>query len=447
MKGTLNRRFSRIAAPFIELFGLSPSAATVVVLLVGLILFLAVFWFFYSAPPKKITITSGFAGSTFETNAIRYSHTLASNRVTLKILSSEGSLKNFERLSDSNYPVDVGFIQSGMTNRPNGRKLMSLGSVAFQPLLVFYRSNAPAGLLSDFKGKRLAIGSVGSGTHSLALTLLGLNGIAPGGSTSLLEIEAADAAKALIEGKLDAAFLMGDSASPQVMRQLLQTPGIELFDFTQADAYTRRLSYLNKLIFPKGAIDFGKNIPSHDVALVAPTIELVAVANLHPALVDLVIEAAQEVHGTSGLFKRKGEFPAPMEHDFPISSEAARYYKSGKSFLYRYLPFWLASLVNRLVVAFIPAVVLLIPVIRLVPTLLRLRVKLQLIRWYRGLLVIDRELRLNGAQDKRRGLLEQLKVIEDGVNRMRVPASFADQFYGLRGHIDLVRAQLTPESD
>jgi TRAP-type uncharacterized transport system substrate-binding protein len=446
MEAPPKQGMQRVLAPFIELFGLSRTAALFVVLFVAAVLFLAIFWFFYSAPPKRIIITTGAAGSTFETNAIRYSRALASNGVTLQILSSEGSLQNLQRLSDPQYPVQVGFIQSGMTNRPDGRKLFSLGSISFQPLLIFYRNPTPLALLSDFKGKRLAIGPAGSGTHSLALSLLALNGITPGGSTTLLELEAAETAKALLEGQVDAAFLMGDSAPTQLMRQLLQTPGIELYDFTQADAYTRRLSYLNKLIFPRGAIDFGKNIPSHDISLIAPTIELIAVQNLHPALIDLLLEAAQNVHGTASIFKRKGEFPSPIEHDFPISAEAARYYKSGKSFLYRYLPFWLASVINRFVVAFIPALVVLIPALRMLPTLLRLRVRLQLYRWYRALLAIDKELRQNPDNRKRAQLLATLGEIEKGAHRMKVPASAGDQFYVLRSHIDLVRQHLTKVS-
>src|SRR6185369_17587110 len=117
------------------------------------------------------------------------------------------------------------------------------------------------------------------------------------------------------------------------------------FDFVQGDGYVRRFRYLTKLELPPGSLDLGKNTPAQTLTMVAPTVELLARPSLHPALSDLLLEAAQEVHGGSGLLKRKGEFPAALERDFPISAEATRYYKSGKTFLYRSLPFWLASLV------------------------------------------------------------------------------------------------------
>jgi TRAP-type uncharacterized transport system substrate-binding protein len=442
-------RFARFLAPLTETFGLSRAVAVITFLLISLVLLFAVFWFFRSAPPGTIIITSGPPGSSFETNAVKYGQILAGKGVTLRILPSQGSLQNLERLYDPSFRVDIGFVQGGVTNGRTSRKLTSLGSVSYQPILVFRRGAAPVARLSELTGKRIAIGPVGSGTRALALVLLKLNGIEPGGQTTLLDLDADDASKALIEGTVDAVFMEGDSASPRVMRQLLLTPGIQLLDFTQADGYTRRISYLNKLELPEGSVDFGKNIPAHDIRLIGPTVELLARPDLHPALADLLIEAAQEVHGGAGLLKRKGEFPAALEHDFPINAEATRYYRSGKSFLYRYLPFWLASLVNRVLVAFVPVVVLLIPGLRFIPFVFRLRIQLHIYRWYRALLALERDPRVESTPEKRQEMLAQLEHIEEEVNKMKVPASFANQFYGLRGDIGFVRDRLanTPPAD
>jgi len=319
--------------------------------------------------------------------------------------------------------------------------LVSIRSIAYQPLLIFYRGTTTVEMLSTLEGKRVTIGPPGSGTRSLALTLLATNNIMLGGATVLLDLEGAEAAQALLDGSVDAVFLMGDSASPQVMGKLLRSPGIHLLSFAQADGYSRRIRYLNKLDLPMGSIDFGKNLPAHDVHLIGPTVELIARAKLHPALSDLLLEATREVHGNPSLFQRRGEFPAPLEHDFKISDEALRYYKTGKSFLYRHLPFWMASLVNRILVVIVPAIVLLIPGLRIIPAVFAWRIKLRLYRWYRALLRLERDL-FAPTPEKPEKLLEQLDDIEAAVNKMKVPASFADQFYGLRGHIDYVRDRL-----
>ncbi len=434
---------SRFQRAFMEIFGLGRAAALCASLLIIVAVVVAVFWFFHSAPPNTLVITSGPEGSIFQRNAERYRKILERNGVKLKILPSQGSEENLKRLNAPSFRVDIGFVQGGVAKGLNIDKLVSLGSLFNEPLLIFYRSAAPMKLLSGLAGKRVSIGPEGSGSRSLALALLAANEIEPGGSTTLLELEADDAAQSLLAGKVDAVFLTGDSAPPKLMRKLLQTPSIRLYNVTQADAYTRRIVYLNKLELPEGSIDFGRNIPGHDVYLIGPTVELIARDNLHPALSDLLLEAAREIHGNAALFKRQGEFPAPLEHEFRISPDALRFYKSGKSFLYRYLPYWLASMVNRILAVIVPMVVLLLPGMRTIPAIFRWRIKLRIYRWYRALLVLERDLITRLAPEERKELLNRIDHIEEEVNKMKVPASFADQFYVLRGHIDFVRERLT----
>ena len=224
-----------------------------------------------------------------------------------------------------------------------------------------------------------------------------------------------------------------------MLRGLLHAPDIHLFSFKQAVAYNRRFGYLNIIDLPEGSIDLGKDIPAQDLHLLGPPVELVARPGLHPALCDLVLEAAREVHGKASVLQRKGEFPAPLEHDFPLSPDALRFYKSGKTFFYRYLPFWLASLASRVVVVFIPMVVVLIPTVRSIPHFYFWRVRVRIYRWYRALLAVERELLVTTAAGRQDRLLKRLDDIDRAVNKMRVPGSLADQFYGLRGHIDFVR--------
>jgi TRAP transporter TAXI family solute receptor len=433
---------NRIQALFMEAFDVSSGVAVLAGLLAGLVMVFAVFWFFHSAPPHTITITSGPTGSSFDLTAAKYQALLKQKGVTLKNLTSEGSQENLERLQNPAREVDIGFVQGGVTNSGASNRIVSLGSLNFQPMLIFYRGAAPLELLSQLKGKRLVIGPPGSGDRSLALTILGLNGIANSSAATFVDLDAAAAAKALGEGSVDAIFLMGDSASTDVIRSLLHSQDIHLFDVTQADGYVRRITYLNKLNLPKGSVDFGNNIPDHEVSLIGPTVELLARSDLHPALSDLLLETAKEVNGTAGLFRHKGEFPAPLEHDFPLSTDALRFYKSGKGFFYRYLPFWMASLVNRILVAFVPMVVVLVPGLRLIPAIYRWRIRTLILRRYRSLLALEREVQAHDASADPERFLSRLDQIESAVNKMKVPTSFAVDFYGLRGHIEFVRDRI-----
>jgi hypothetical protein len=235
---------------------------------------------------------------------------------------------------------------------------------------------------------------------------------------------------------------MGDSASPAVLRRILHAHGLRLFDFPQADAYLRRFRYLSKLEMPPGAFDLGANLPAKPLTLLAPTVELVARPDLHPALSDLLIEAAQEVHGHATLMQKAGEFPAPLEHEYPISQDAARYYKSGKSYAYRFLPFWLASLANRILVVLVPLVIILIPGLRLIPSLYGWRIRRHIHRRYGELMALERAALSPLLPEERAALLERLNEIEKSTITGKIPGSYADEAYILREHIKFVRERL-----
>ncbi|MEJ1958732.1 MAG: TAXI family TRAP transporter solute-binding subunit [Nitrosomonadales bacterium] len=325
------------------LFGRGQIVSITVILIIGLIIISGILVFINSSTPSTITIASGPKGSTFQKNAEKYKQILARDGVKLNILPSEGSVDNFKKLSDPKVKVDVGFVLGGEVDGANIDGLVSLGSISYQPLMIFYRGK-PRALLSDFKGQRLDIGEEGSGTRSLALTLLKANDIEQGDGTIFVNSSPSDPLSALLTSRVDAIFLMGDSTSSDIMRELLHAQDIHLFNFTQADGYARRISYLNKLELPKGSLDFGQDIPAEDLNLVGPTVELIARDTLHPALSDLLLESCTRGAWRPRHLKKRGEFPAPLEHEFHISPDASRYYVSGKSFLYRTFPFGLQAL-------------------------------------------------------------------------------------------------------
>jgi TRAP-type uncharacterized transport system substrate-binding protein len=394
------------------------------------------------APPDTIVISTGPDGSAFRNNAEKYKKILARNGVKLEILPSEGSLDNLKQVMDPDGKVDVAFVQGGVATGKEIKGVSSLGSMFYAPVAIFYRHRHPIHRLSEFKGKRIAIGPDGSGGYALALAMLKANEIEPGGSTKLLELGGKDAMDALLQHKADAIFLAGDSAASGNIRTMLHTPGVRMFEFPQADGYVRRFRYLSKLEIPAGAFDLGANLPHHAIPMLAPTVELIARDDLHPALSDLLIEAAREVHGRSTLLQKTGEFPAPRENEYPISAEADRFYKSGKSFAYRHLPFWLASLTDRIVVLLVPIIVVLIPGLRMVPALYGWRIRQRIYKRYGELMALERASLTSMAPEERAVLLAKLDDIEKGTIAGKIPGSFADETYLLRQHIKFVRDRL-----
>jgi TRAP-type uncharacterized transport system substrate-binding protein len=411
-----------------------------VLLVTAVVAWLAV-KFIGPAPPNSMVLLAGPKESSYYNIADRYAKIIARSGVKLQVVETEGAQDNLRRLADRKVHADVGFVLGGVTEGVETGGLMSLGSVFVQPVLVFYHGKESVERFSQLEGKRIAIGPEGSGTHALAMKFLVANGMEKG-PTRLLELDGDDAIEALKQGKIDAAFLMGELVRGQVTRDLLKVPGIKLMNFTQADGYLRRLKFLSHLTLPRGAFDLGQDLPSHAVDLVGPTVELIAREDLHPALSDLLISAAKEIHGPAGMFRKAGEFPAPLERDFPISEDAQRFYRAGTPFIYKKLPFWMASLVDRVLVVLVPLVVIVIPVIRIVPPLYRWRVRSRIYRWYGALMALERDMFAHPTPERAQEILKRLDDIREAVNNMRTPLAFADQLYVLREHISGVRNRL-----
>ncbi|HVY07758.1 MAG TPA: TAXI family TRAP transporter solute-binding subunit [Burkholderiales bacterium] len=409
------------------------------VLAVALVLFLLAFRFVEPAPPNSIVISTGAVDGGYHMFAVRYQEILARDGVKLELRPSAGSQENVSRLIDDSSDVEVGFLQGGSAFAANAPDLVSLGSIYYEPLWVFYRGNE----IHDFgglQGKRLAIGPEESGTRALALQLLAVNAaVMP--PTVMMPYSGRDATELLLAGQIDAFFLVGPPESPLV-EQLMAAPGIRLLSLDRADAYVRRFPSLTKLTLPQGVFDFVKNIPARDVTLVSPTANLLAVDGLHPALAFLLMRAATEVHGGSGLLHKAGEFPAPLNAEFPLSEEARRYYKSGPPFLQRYLPYWAAVLVDRLWITLLPVLALLVPLGRVIPAVYRWRARSRIYRWYAKLKEVELEQDANSSPERLVELLGRLDEIERAVNRINTPLAYTDNLYAFRQNVNLVRQRL-----
>ena len=414
-----------------------------IVALPALAIIIALFWvasrFVQPAPPKLLYMTTGLEGGAYHAYAQRYKEILARHGITLELRTSSGALENLRRLKDPGTGIAVGFIQGGTAAAADGEGLMSLGSMYYEPLWVFYRGNDVLDRVAQLHGKNLAIGAEGSGTRKLALQILAANDMEKVGA-NLSPLAGDAAAEALERGELDAAFVIA-GADSAVVHKLLGAAGVRLMSFAQADAYVKRFPFLSRVSLPRGAVDLARDVPAQDVTLLAATANLVARDDTHPALVSLLAQAAAEVHGEPGMFQQAREFPAFKDATFEASKDAERYYKSGPPFLQRYLPFWAAVLVDRILVMALPFLVL-IPIVRVVPALYRWRVTSRIYRWYGELSMLEKEIKGNYDPAHYADYLARLDTMEDRANSHPVPVAYAHLLYTLREHIGLVRDSL-----
>jgi TRAP transporter TAXI family solute receptor len=405
-------------------------------LLITLIGFVMAYQFVQPAPPGEIRIATGQPEGAYYLFSQRYQKLLAGENIRLEILNTSGSVDNLGLLRSGK--ADVAFIQGGTTEQVEADGLRSLGSLYYEPIWLFHRKELRVERLTDLRQKRIAIGSEGSGTRAVALQLLTDNAINDS-NTSLLAEGGRAAADALLNGGIDAAFFVASPKSP-VVRALLDAGNIQLMSFERADAYTRLHRYLSSVILPQGVINLGQNLPEKETRLLTASANLVIRDDLHPALMDLLLQAAEAVHGEGGWFEEAGEFPAARYLVFPLSKEAQRFYDYGPPLLQRYLPFWAATLVDRLKVMLLPLVALMIPLFKIMPPIYRWRIRSRIYRWYREVLSIDRRQHREAVEIDRS--LSELNDITRDVANVSVPLSYAEELYDLRLHINLVKEHL-----
>jgi TRAP transporter TAXI family solute receptor len=409
-----------------------------IILIVG-IGFVVAYQFVAPAPPTRIAITTGGDSGAYYHYAQRYAAILARNGITLEVQTSAGSLDNLERLRRDD--AQVGFVQGGVVTVPEedaeeDSGLLSLGSMFYEPVWVFYRGEKRLDRLTDLRGKRIAIGQEGSGVRQLAQQLLEANEIPPG--DHLLSLSGLDAAEELQQGRIDAAFIIAAERAP-VVQVLLRSPGIKVMSFAQANAYQRRFPFLTRLTLPHGVADLVRDFPPEDIRVLAPTANLIIRDDLHPALQTLLLQAASEVHGKAGFFQDANEFPAYMDAMLPLSPDAARFFKSGPPFLQRYLPFWLAVLIDRLIVLLVPIIALLIPLLRVAPALYSWRVRAKVFRCYGELKFLEEDLKNHFDASRLADYRNRLDALDDEASQLHVPLGYTDLVYTLREHVNLVR--------
>ena len=410
-------------------------------ILITLAGFLIAYQFVDPAPPSELTITTGQSDGNYYSFGKQYSSFLTQHGVKLNVEASAGSIENLQRLKSG--LADAAFIQGGTVSIDADESLTFLGSLYFEPLWLFHRSTMSLSKLSELRGKRIAVGPEGSGTRAIALQLLRDNSIDEN-SAEILPLSGNSAAEAVAKGEVDAIFLV-TSAKSKLIEQLLRTHSVTLMSFDRADGYTRKHPFLSAISLPEGTFDMGANIPDKTIQLLAPSATLVARSELHPALQTLLLQAASASHSGNGLFEKAGEFPSPLYGDLPISEDAKRYYRSGPPFLQRFLPFWAATMIDRLKVMLLPLLALLLPLFKVMPPLYRWRIRSRIYQHYRDLSVIDQNIFQDSSEETLRSSLEALMSIENEVRHIHVPLSYSEELYELRSHLALVRTQIERE--
>ncbi|MFY9315427.1 MAG: TAXI family TRAP transporter solute-binding subunit [Burkholderiales bacterium] len=404
-------------------------------------------------PPKRVVMATGSEQGAYAAFGKRYAEELKRRGIQVELRATAGSRENLRLLRDANSGVDIAFVQGGSSESVRTQVeedadlgLMSLGSMFYEPVWIFYRAESAKkksrdGVLreiADFRGLKVNVGPRGSGIPGMVNRLLRAN-LMERDDIVRSQLDLVPAVTALLGAELDA-LVMVSAPESQLVQMLLQTPGIRLYEFAQAEAYARRYRFVSPITLARGVVDLSRNVPPQEVNLIGVTSSLVARDDLHPALAQLFVQAASRIHGGGSWISRPGQFPTALNSEFPLARDAERYYRTGPPMLQRYLPFWLANFIERMWVALFSIAVILLPLGRVVPPLYNFRIRSRIFRWYRDLRLIEEELGRAEAQPQQ--LLERVNRLDAKVEHISVPLAYTDELYALRSAIHMVRKRL-----
>ncbi len=406
--------------------------------------FIAAYQFVEPSPPRTIRIATGEKGGAYYSFANEYKKLLQDQGVELIITETSGAVENLALLGTEEGGVDVAFIQGGVGIGSDLEDVLSIASLYYEPLWGFLRSGLEVNGTSQLKGLKVAVGREGSGTRLLVLQLLRVNGVTDK-NTTLVTMDAKASADRLLNGEIDAAFFVSTHWANQVER-LLKAEGPILMGVERAHAYSMRFNYLNVINIPRGVINFEKDIPQKDLQLLSPTAQLAIRSDLHPALIDLLLQTTKKVHSSGGLLEKKGQFPSPHSLDFEFSPDAERFFNERTPFLQRYLPFWVANLLSRIKVMILPLIAIVFPMFKLMPFLYRWRVRSRIYRWYSDLDKVGSKINAQDIEKTFEAHMHRLDEIERSVAKIKVPEPYAEGLFHLRLHIDMFRRKLLEAS-
>jgi uncharacterized protein len=398
--------------------------------------FLVAYRYVGAPPPRVIRIATGAENGAYHAFAQQYARLLAGDGITLEVVPTAGTVDNLELLRRGE--VALALVQGGCATEPDRADLQSLGSVFLEAVWVFTPRTSPIRRLNELAGKRVAVGPIGSGTQLLAKQLLDVNGVSESTAT-FVHTDTSDVAPLLLRGELDAAIVVASAEAP-IVHTLAEQPQLELLDLERTGAYGRVFPFLTPVTLDEGVLNLGHNVPPRETRLVATAASLAARQDLHPALIPALLDAATRVHQAGGLLEETRQFPSANLVDIPLNEDASRYIRNGPSFLYRWLPYGTAVVLDRLKVLLLPLVALLLPLFRIAPPLYQWRVRSRVYRWYAA--VRDIDLAISSEQPDVASLRSRLHALESDVASVSVPLAYTGEQYHLRLHIHLLQEEL-----
>ena len=393
-------------------------------------------------PPSSIDIAAGPKGSYLYETAQKYKVEFEKAGVQVNVMETGGTLENLEHVNHPDKLIEFGFLEGGAADRKDYPSLESLGSIAYAPIWVFYRNDLGNIYdINELKGKRIAIGGTSQGIHANALDLLNAVGINSSNS-KLLNIGREEALKALHSNQIDAMFYSAP-AEDSLVKILFNDARLKPLQWPDAEGIARNLREYHVLNLPFGAIDLANSMPAKDMKVLATTITVITKKDTHSALIYLMMGVMDDIHEAPSIMHAENEFPSDKDVDFPLSDDAEDYYKKGgKPFLQRYLPYWAASFLGKLLLILVPLLAIFYPLSQAYPSLQQWYYTNRVNRFYDQLVKIEKRLDHGADLEIIKYDIQVLRAeIELLIKLEKIPSMYTNLLYDLRGHVSQVIEQ------
>jgi TRAP transporter TAXI family solute receptor len=396
--------------------------------------------YFIPSPPSRVVMATAFKGASFEYYGRQYQEIFARSHVELELRETAGAVENLKLLQDPNANVQIAFVTGGLSDSKHTPGVLSLGTVYDQPFWIFYPAKEQIDRLSQLKGKRIAVGPEGSATRHMAEQVLGKGGVNPQ-TAAFLPFAGSAAEKALKDGQVDAVWIIGVPDATAV-QSFLRDRNVRPMSFQMSEAFTRIFPDLTRMTLPQGTVDIERVIPANDVQLIGTKSKVLIRSDLHPEIVQLLLQTMKEVHGGPDLFHRSGEYPNALDAEYTVAPTAIDFYKNGPSFMQRHLPLWLSIHVQRGIAVIVTSVAIGLPLLHFLPQGYNWMTRRRLFHWYAELRALEASFEATTGQRDLSAKQMELERIEEEISRINFPLTFSDQVYNLRSHIDFVRRKI-----
>lgn len=393
------------------------------------------------APPKDIRIAAGSRYGAYYPIAQRLAERMRPHGVRVEVLETHGAAHNLS-LMTGDAPPEMALIQGG-TRPPQGRDtsmLRTLASVDLEGVWIIARPGSTVSSLRDLSGLAVAAGEKGSGTIDLFETLLQASGQRLPARTIFASHN--EAVRALRSNQADLIFSVSPANNPW-LDGLVRGTDVKFLELAETEALTRRFPFLSTITLPRASLDIAGGIPVRDIRLLATATNLVSSSEVHTATKMLALQALQEIdHGTL-LLDTDGLFPNLKHAEYAVDPEAKRFFSSGPPFIRRYLPYWIANLIERFYAFLFPILTLCLPLFRLVPSWIQRRRREMTNRWYQRLAEVERTI-AHASEDEAelQRHSKDIDRLEGQLEQLRRQISDPREYFSLRFHVDRVRRQL-----